>query len=275
VKEGSALKDNIEKINLWGLDKSSIGDGACLDKKAIITVYHPDKPNGAAVVICPGGGYETLVNKPEGHGIAKWLNKSGIVGVVLDYRLPNGNYSIPLDDVQRAIRFVRYNAKSWLCETNHVGVIGFSAGGHLASSAATHFDYGNLESDDPINKISSRPDFAILIYPVITMGDDAHVSTKEQLLGDNPDSKLVELFSNDLQVTDDTPPTFLAHAKDDSVVVHDNSRSFYEQLQKHNVPSEYLELPSGNHGLNGYRGPMWDAWQKQSIEWLQIINMIP
>jgi len=269
VKEGSVLKEKMETINLWPANKSPLGDGKFSDENAVITVHHPDKPNGAAVVICPGGGYGCLMMNPEGHGIAKWLNKHGITGVVLKYRLPHGNHAIPLADVKRAIRTVRYSAEKWGCSTNHIGVMGFSAGGHLASSAVVHFDYGDAKSDDLINRISSRPDFSILVYPVITMGEKTHNGTKNNLLGMNPDDSLVQFYSNEKYVTDSTPPTFIAHAKDDSAVPPYNSRVFYEQLQKHGVPSEYLELASGNHGLNGYKGPMWDAWQTQSIEWLK------
>ena len=234
----------------------------------IITVHRPAKANGAAVVICPGGAYSGLVTGPEGHGVAQWLNQHGIVGIVLEYRLPKGNPSVPLHDVQRAIRTVRARAKDWDSDPNRIGIMGFSAGGHLASAAAMHFDAGDAAASDPINRLSCRPDFAILIYPVITMGQKTHQESKRNFLGPAPSSATVELFSNEKQVTDHTPPTFLAHARDDRSVPPDNSRMFFEALQAHKVASEYLELPSGGHGLNGYRGPMWEEWQSLVLKWM-------
>ena len=240
-----------------------------------ITVHRAPKPNGAAVVICPGGGYGGLVTGAEGHGIAGWLNQHGIAGIVLEYRLPAGRSFVPLQDAQRAIRTTRLNAKSWGINPARIGIIGFSAGGHLASTAATHFDEGDSKAKDAVDQVSCRPDFAILIYPVITMGGHAHQGTKTNLLGKDPSEKLIELFSNEKQVTAKTSPTFLAHAKDDQAVTIDNSQLFYEALQAHQVPSRFLELPSGGHGLNGYKGPMWDAWQEQSLEWLASLKFIP
>jgi acetyl esterase/lipase len=140
----------------------------------------------------------------------------------------------------------------------------------LASTAGTHFDAGDPNSVDPIARLSCRPDFMILIYPVITMGAKTHAGSKRNLLGPDPKAELVDSFSNEKQVTDRTPPTFLAHALDDGVVVPDNSRDFYAAMQAHHVPGEYLELPSGGHGLNGYQGPMWDAWQAKSLAWLAV-----
>ncbi len=245
------------------------GDGTPDKVKAYITVYKPENPNGRVVVICPGGGYGGLVTKGEGSGIAKWLNKHGIMGVVLEYRLPHGKCYRPLLDAQRTIRTVRFRAKKLGCKPDQIGIIGFSAGGHLASTAATHFDAGKPDSDDPIEKISCRPDFAILIYPVISMGPKGHGGTARNLLGTNPSAEMVELFSNEKQVTAETPPCFLAHAQDDTVVMPDNSRMFYDELIKCKVSAKYLKLESGGHGLNGYKGPMWDKWQAQSVEWMK------
>ena len=263
-----------QRISLWN-GHAPIGNGKYEEADAWITVHRPKKANGTAVVICPGGGYGGLVTGPEGHGIAKWLNGHGITGVVLEYRLPAGRSSVPLLDAQRAIRTVRAHARPWGINPTHIGIIGFSAGGHLASTAATHFDGGVPDAKDSVDRVSCRPDFAILIYPVITMGEQTHVGTKFNLLGKDPKSDLVTLFSNEQQVTDQTPPTFLAHAKDDRVVPLQNSKLFYEALQKHNIPSKLLVLPYGDHGLNGYKGPMWDAWQEQSLEWLAKLKLIP
>lgn len=240
-----------------------------------VTVYRPEKPNGAALVICPGGGYGGVVVGPEGHNIAKWLNVHGITGIVLEYRLPKGRSRVPLFDAQRAIRIARFNAKDWGVDPKRIGIIGFSAGGHLASTAATYFDDGTPDAKDPIDRLRCRPDFAILIYPVISMGDIRHSGSRRNLLGEKPDRGLIEEFSTEKHVTDDTPPTFLAHAVDDKVVVPDHSRLFYAALEEHRIPAEYLELPSGGHGLNGYKGPSWDAWQKSSLEWLAEQKFIP
>lgn len=256
-----------QRISLWN-GKAPVGDGDIVDEDAWITVHRPAKRNGMAVVICPGGGYGTLVTGPEGHGIAAWLNGHGITGVVLEYRLPKGRSFVPLLDAQRAIRTVRSRAKEWRLDPARIGIMGFSAGGHLASTAGTHFDNGDESAADKIKHVSCRPDFMILVYPVISMGESTHQGSRTNLLGKDPAAKLVDLFSNEKQVTAKTPPAFLAHAVDDKPVPPENSRSFYAALQAHKVPSQYLELPSGGHGLNGYKGPMWDAWQEKSLAWL-------
>lgn len=263
-----------ERIGFWK-KRAPIGDGKFENTEAWVTVHRPKKSNGTAIVICPGGGYGGLVTGAEGHGIASWLIRHGITGVVLEYRLPAGRSQVPLLDAQRAIRTIRANAKNWDVDSSRIGIMGFSAGGHLASTAGTHFDFGNPDSADPMQRISCRPDFMILVYPVITMGDKGHQGSRNNLLGKNPDANLVEQFSNEKQVTADTPPTFLAHAKDDGPVPPANSRMFYEALRAKKVPAEYLELPSGGHGLNGYQGPMWDAWQEQSLLWLAKMKLAP
>jgi len=263
-----------EKIGLWN-KKAPIGDGKFQETEVWITLHRPEKPNGTAIVICPGGGYGGLALNPEGHGIAAWLNRHGITGVVLEYRMPAGRSFVPLLDAQRALRTTRANAKAWNLDPERIGIMGFSAGGHLASTAGTHFDAGEPDSPDPVQRVSCRPDFMILIYSVITMGNKTHGGSRGNLLGKNPDAKLVELFSNEKQVTAKTPPTFLAHAKDDGVVVPDNSKMLYDALQSNKVAAEYLELASGGHGLNGYKGPSWDAWQTRSLAWLAEMKLVP
>jgi len=263
-----------EKVALWP-DQAPVGDGAFEKADATMTVYRSPKANGAAVVICPGGGYGGLVTGAEGSGIAQWLNAHGLTGIVLEYRLPRGRAFVPLLDAQRAIRMVRAKGKEWGCDPQRIGIIGFSAGGHLAATAATHFDAGNAAATDPIERVGCRPDFAVLVYPVITMSEKTHGGSKQNLLGPAPSAETVELFSNEKQVTPKTPPTFLAHALDDKAVSPDNSRLFYEALQKQKVPSRYLELASGDHGLNGYKGPMWDAWQSGALKWLASLGLIP
>lgn len=263
-----------ERIGLWD-GRAALGDGKVQDAEVWITVYRPAKPNGAAVVICPGGGYGGHAIQPEGHGIAAWLNSHGMAGIVLEYRLPAGRHQVPLLDAQRAIRTVRLNAEVWEIDPARIGIIGFSAGGHLAGTAATHFDDGDPKSTDGVDRVSCRPDFAILIYPVITMGEKTHQGSKQNLLGKEPSPELIELYSNEKQVTAATPPIFLAHAQDDAVVVPANSQLLFEALQSRKIPCEYLKLASGGHGLNGYKGPMWDAWQERSLAWLAEMKLLP
>ena len=269
----AAAAENPERLLLWP-SEAPVGDGSVDPANAFITIHPAPKPNGAAVIICPGGGYGGLVTGAEGHGIAAWLNGYGIAGIVLEYRLPKGRSEVPLLDAQRALRTIRHWAKGLALDPNRLGIIGFSAGGHLASTAGTHFDAGDAQSTDPVERMSSRPDFMILVYPVITMGSSAHGGSRTNLLGKDPTPELLERFSNEKQVTAQTPPAFLTHAADDKVVVPDNSLHFYEALLAKKVPAKYLALPSGGHGLNGYKGPMWDAWQKQSIEWLAEMKMM-
>jgi acetyl esterase/lipase len=263
-----------ERVALWQ-KRAPIGDGKFQEAEVFITLHRPEKPNGTAIVICPGGGYGGLVTGAEGHGIAAWLNKHGVTGVVLEYRLPGGRTFVPLLDAQRALRTVRAHAKDWNLDPARIGIMGFSAGGHLASTAGTHFDAGEPDAADPIQRLSCRPDFMILVYPVISMGEKGHHGSRNNLLGQNPAAKLVDLFSNEKQVTANTPPTFLAHAKDDKPVPPENSRMFYEALRAHKVAAHYLELASGGHGLNGYKGPMWDAWQEKSLSWLAENKLMP
>jgi acetyl esterase/lipase len=264
-----------QKVAIWPQDKAPVKEGEFESKRVFITV-HKAKSDGpvAAVVICPGGGYGGLVTGGEGHGIAAWLNTHGITGVVLEYRLPKGRHEVPLLDAQRALRLVRHKAAEWNIRPQQIGIIGFSAGGHLASSAITQFDPGDKDSTDEVERVSCRPDFGILVYPVVSMGDKTHNGSKNRLLGRTPSQELMDRFSAEKQVTAQTPPVFLAHALDDRVVVPENSKMLYDALQAKKIKAKYLELASGGHGLNGYKGPMWDAWQTQSIEWLLAERII-
>lgn len=264
-----------EKQSLWADGKAPVGNDTFDPASAFITLHKPEKPTGAAVIICPGGGYTSLVSDAEGHGIAKWLNGYGVTGIVLEYRIPAGRAFVPLLDAQRAIRATRYHAKDWGIDPARIGIIGFSAGGHLAATAGTHFDKGKSDAGDVIDRVSSRPDFMILVYPVITMDIATHGGSKKNLLGADPSKELADLFSNEKQVTADTPPAFLAHALDDKAVPIENSRLFQRALISHKVPVELVELPSGGHGLNGYKGPMWDEWQTKAITWLKGQKVIP
>jgi acetyl esterase/lipase len=256
-------------VRLWP-GPAPIGDGTTESCVTELQVYLPPagRQTRAAIVICPGGGYIRHVLDREGYPIAEWLTAKGIAAVILRYRLPEGRPFVPLLDAQRALRTVRANASGWGIDPGRVGILGFSAGGHVASSAATHFDDGRPGDADPVEGLGSRPDFQMLVYPVVTMGEKSHALSKKKLLGEHPAPELVRLFSNEEQVTPRTPPAFLAHAKDDSGVVPDNSRDYVRALRAQGVPVEYLELPSGNHGLNGCKGPLWEQWKAESLKWL-------
>lgn len=257
------------RVSIWP-GEAPLGGGKSEKSEVPITVHLPpdNLANGAALVICPGGGYGGKVVEGEGHGIARWLNSNGIAGIVLEYRLPAGNYHRPMLDAQRALRLVRARASEWKLDPHRIGIIGFSAGGHLASTAGTHFDAGDATAADPVERVSCRPDFMVLVYPVITMGEKTHGGSRNNLLGPKPTTALKELFSNEKQVTAQTPPTFLTHARTDAVVPVSHSQMFHEALKDNGVASELQEFPKGNHGYNGYKGEEWDAWQKRSLEWL-------
>ena len=239
-----------------------MGDGTLETTHASLTVHRPrpEKANGAAVVICPGGGYGGLVVFPEGMASLSGSTSTASPGSSWNTDSPAAGRSCRCS-TPSAHPHGAGRAKEWNVDPNRIGIIGFSAGGHLASTAGTHFDGGDLRAADPIDRVSCRPDFTILVYPVITMNENTHSGSKANLLGRAPKPELLDLFSNEKPVTAKIPPTFLAHAQDDTVVTPENSRVFFEALQSHQVAAEYLQLPSGGHGLNGYQGPMWDAWQ--------------
>ncbi len=237
----------------------------------------PAKASGAALIICPGGAYAGLAPH-EGVHYALWLNEQGIAGFVLKYRLATGGYKHPamMQDVLRAIRYLRANAAKWRLDPNRIGVMGSSAGGHLASTALTHFDAGDPDSADPIDRVSSRPDLGVLCYPVITMGPNTHAGSKRNLLGENPDNSLVELLSNEKQVTKDTPPTFIFHTFEDSTVKVENSLDFAAALRQHGVPFSLHIYPKGAHGL-GLGSAQWDPdnlhpWTVECALWLKALG---
>jgi acetyl esterase/lipase len=227
---------------------------------------------GLAVVVCPGGGYQHLALDHEGKQIAEWVNSLGGTAFVLQYRLaPHYRHPAPMQDVQRAIRTVRARAGEWKVDPHRVAIIGFSAGGHLASTAATHFDQGKSDSPDAIEAQSSRPDFAILCYPVIAMATEyAHAGSRNNLFGPNPDPKLVEEFSNERQITPETPPTFLFHTTTDKGVVPENSVLFYLGLRKAGVPCELHIYANGPHGVGlGGKDPILATWPRLCAQWLE------
>lgn len=217
-----------------------------------------DKSNGAAVVICPGGGYAGLAATKEGSEYAQWFNERGVSAFVLYYRMPNGHHTIPLTDAQTAIEIVRKNARKWHLDKHKIGISGFSAGGHLASTAGTHFTKKN------------RPDFMILLYPVITMQQATHGGSRDNLLGSDRTEELMTLYSNELQVTEDTPPAFIVHAKDDNVVPITNSQMFYDALQAKGVPAELHVYEHGGHGFGLRRtGADSQEWPSALEPWMR------
>lgn len=243
-----------------------------------IDVYLPAGSNatGQAVVICPGGGYGILAYDWEGSDPARLLSARGIAAIVLKYRLPNSKSNItphltPLLDAKRAIRTVRANAAKWNIRKDQVGIMGFSAGGHLASTLATHFDAGVATAADSIERQSSRPDFAVLVYPVISMSKPImHAGSRNNLIGASADTALTQLYSNELQVTGETPPTFLVHATDDKAVPVENSLLFYQALKENGVPAEMHIYPTGGHGFGLAIGKGYlETWTDRLVDWVR------
>ena len=250
--------------------KESFGGGMFRNVTSpTLEIYLPEKgkETGDAVVICPGGGYSVVVYQGEGVSNAKELAKNGISAFVLKYRLPvdaimTDKSTGPLQDAQQAIKLVRENAVKWNIDPAKIGIMGFSAGGHLASSAATHFEKALI--DNP-KGTSLRPDFQVVVYPVITMQQAlTHRDSRKQLLGEQPSQQLVDLFSNELQVKENTPPAYITHAADDNLVDVDNSINYFEALRRHKVPVETHIYPKGGHGfVFGRKG-----WMTPLLEWI-------
>lgn len=224
---GEAVRDDRENRTLCG----------AADADYFVFLPERKKATGQAVIICPGGGYACVAYGHEGFDVARWMNERGIAAVVLRYRMPNGRHEIPLGDVHEMFRIVRRNASEWGIDPGRVGVMGFSAGGHLAATAATHFDE------------ETRPDFAVLIYPVVTFDETfTHMGSRENLIGRGHDRSLIDFYSNELQVTPRTPRTFLALSDDDTAVPPRNATAFYDALRANGVPGELHIYPTGGHG---------------------------
>ena len=228
-------------------EKESVRDGSFVINVSIpeLEIYLPEKANntGMAVVICPGGGYSGLAYDHEGIMVAKWLNNEGIAAFILKYRMPNKHKNVPLSDAQQAIRYVREHAAEYSVNASKIGICGFSAGGHLASTASTHFATSGT---------STRPDFSILFYPVVTMTTLTHGGSRNNLLGENPSEADIYMFSNEKQVNVNTPPAILLLSDDDEVVLPENSLWYYEALKRNNVPATMYIFPTGGHGW-GFR----------------------
>lgn len=239
-----------------------------------LTVFLPpkEKANGTAIIVCPGGGYWTNAIGHEGYDVAKKFNAMGITAFVLKYRIPNEATMInkeigPLQDAQQAIKTVRSGAAKWHINANRIGIMGFSAGGHLASTAGTHFNNPVIENKE---NISLRPDFMMLVYPVISFQDSvAHMGSREQLIGKQPSKDKIDFYSNELQVTDKTPPTFLVHASDDDAVNAENSLIFYQQLLKYKVPAELHIYQNGGHGFGMNNKATTDKWMERCKNWME------
>lgn len=244
-----------------------------------LTVFLPEKAkaNGTAVIICPGGGYWITSIVKEGFAVARKFNEMGVAAFVLNYRIPNDSSMVdkkigPLQDGQRAIQFVRLNAKKWNIDPGKVGIMGFSAGGHVASTVATHFKKNYIANTENINL---RPDFAILIYPVISFQDNiGHIGSRDQLIGKNPPQNLIDSFSNELQVTAGTPPAFLVHATNDDVVPVMNSVSYYEALLKYKIPAEMHLYKSGGHGFGMNNPTSDDEWMERCRNWMKSMGLL-
>lgn len=227
--------------------------------EATLTIYPARNPNGQAIIACPGGGYAGIATTHEGHAMAAWFNTQGITYAVLHYRMPYGKHEIPLSDAHQAIRYMRKHADKW--GIKQLGIMGSSAGGHLASTAATHFTK------------ETRPDFQILFYPVVTMTDYTHKGSKNNLLGKNPSEELVKLYSNELQVTERTPPAFIMHSSDDTAVPVLNSINYYLAMCKYGVSATMHLYPVGGHGW-GFNDsfPYKSQWTDEMEKWLREIN---
>jgi acetyl esterase/lipase len=267
-----------QTFRLWeGRAPGALGDADA--DIPTLTVYMPSNTTGpmTAVVIAPGGAYRVLASNHEGRAPANFFNTLGIAAFVLKYRLgPAYHHPVELGDAQRAIRIVRARAAEWHVAPDRIGIMGFSAGGHLASTAATHFDAGNSSAADPIDRVSSRPDFSILGYPVISLTEPwTHQGSKTNLLGANPDAALARSLSNETQVTKDTPPTFLFHTNADTVVPPENSVAYYLALRKAGVPAELHIFKDGPHGVGlALNDPALSEWPKTLANWLRASGFL-
>lgn len=267
-----------QEVLLWPNGAPRAAGTAATDKPSLTLFPAAGNSNGAAVVIFPGGAYVGLSFDKEGTLVAQWLQGRGISGFVVKYRLGSNGYHHPVEmwDGQRAVRWVRAHAAEYGIDTARVGVLGFSAGGHLASTVSTHYDGGDPGAADTIDRRSCRPAFSILGYPVITM-DKAytHMQSRENVIGTNPSQALIDSLSNEKQVTDDTPPGFLFHATDDGLVPIKNSAAYRDSLKKHGIPNSLMVFNHGGHGFgmaDGKAGapndPALNAWCDSSLKWL-------
>ncbi len=265
-------------IRLWDGPAPGAQGSADVDvPKLLIFAPKNQVTMGTAAVICPGGGYAHLSMEKEGTDVAKWLNARGIAGFVLQYRLgPRYHHPVELHDAQRALRYVRSHAGDYGIAPNKIGIWGFSAGGHLASTTGTHFDSGDPNASDPVDRAGSRPDFMILSYPVITLvGPKTHQGSKKYLLGDNPDPDLARSLSSELQVTTQTPPTFLFTTNGDTTVPAENSIEFFLAMRKAGVTGELHIYQNGPHGVGlALNDPVLSTWPQRLEAWLRVRGLL-
>ncbi len=276
VSFGLGGAEGAEVVTLWPEGATPGAKGKT--KKDIPTLHAyavaKEKATGAAVLVCPGGGYGHLAVGHEGREVAAYYNKMGVSAFVLHYRhAPGYKHPVPLMDATRGMRWVRAHAAKYHVDPNRIGVMGFSAGGHLASTLGTHFDKGNVDSKDVVERVSSRPNFLVLGYPVISMGKHTHGGSKRNLIGKTPDAKLVEYLSNEKQVTKETPPTFIFHTTDDRVVKVENAILFYMACRKAGVPVELHVYRTGRHGVGlASRNELLKSWPGLLAGWMKGVG---
>lgn len=270
------IKAQNAPIVLWENGAPNAKGNAPEDIPVITPFFAPkETATGAAILVLPGGGYQHLASDHEGVKVAEWLNSLGVSAFVLKYRLgPKYGQPNQLLDAARALRTIRARAKEWNLDEKRIGILGFSAGGHLASTLSTHFDAGKPDSKDEIEKLSSRPDLQILIYPVVTMGEFTHKGSKKNLLGENPSEELVKLYSNELQVTKETPPAFLIHTMTDTAVPFENSMQYAAALRKNGVPFEFHLYEQGPHGFGLGKNAYLQSWSARCADWLELRGFI-
>ena len=267
-----------EFVLLWS-DGAPGAVGTEPQDKPKLTLYRvpPDRASGAAIVVCPGGSYRTLASDHEGKQVAEWLNSLGVSAFVLQYRVgPRYRHPAPLTDAQRALRLVRARGAEWDVDPARVGIMGFSAGGHLVSTTGTHFDDGNPQAADPVERVGSRPDLMILAYPVVSLSAPfTHAGSRQSLLGDTPDPKLLDELSAERHVTARTPPAFLFHTSDDPGVAVENSVALYQALHAAQVPAELHVFPKGPHGVGlAPQDPVLSQWPTLCAAWLRAMGFL-
>lgn len=242
-----------------------------------LTVFVPKNPNGSSVIICPGGGYQFLAINKEGNKVAEWFNTIGVTAFVLKYRLPSDEImqdkSVgPLQDAQESVRYIRRNAEKWQLDVNKIGILGFSAGGHLAATLSTKFAEKTYQSKDTV---SAKPNFSLLIYPVISMTDEmTHKGSKKNLVGMNPSNEMIEKFSTEKLINEQTPPAFLVHASDDNSVPFENSIAYFTGLKKFKIPAEMHIYQNGKHGFGLGKEGTSQSWTKHCEAWLLLNKFI-
>ncbi|HOV60975.1 MAG TPA: alpha/beta hydrolase [Candidatus Hydrogenedentes bacterium] len=260
-------------VSLWSGEAGKPEDGVLPSESTLSLFLLPGEGHGF-VVVCPGGGYGMLAWDYEGEDLARWFNALGMSAGVLRYRVSPNRHPAPLDDARRALRLVRFHGADWGIDPHRVGIMGFSAGGHLACMAAVHGDAGNPDAEDPVERQASRPDFAVLIYPVVSMSEPwGHAGSRDNLTGGTADPDLLRWLSGEKQVGPDTPPMFLVHSRADTVVPWRNSAELFLALKRHNVPVEMHLFERGEHGYGmALNDPVIGRWPEFLARWLERLG---